>query len=143
MEALSKRENVVPKDVVLVELSKFVENWTFEKQEDYKLEESYPQVIVAMMKGLVVFDEKFKPTVTLLVPLTDQDDVAVVSHIEFRTRLKPTDLANITKGLDITKQQVEYTLRCLCYITKKERAYLDKFSKFDYKVIEQIASVFF
>ena len=135
METLREKKDLVPKEAVLAELSKFVENWTFEKQEDYKLEDSYPQVIVAMMKGLVVFDDKLKPSVTLLVPLTDQDGMEVVGQIDFRTRLKPTDLAAITKGLDITKQQVEYTLRCLSYITQKERAYLDKFCKFDYKVI--------
>ena len=143
METLSSKDDLIPKDVALMELSKFVENWTFEKQEDWKIEDNYPQVLSSIRKGLLVFDDDLKPTLTLLNPIKDVDGNIVVEKIEFRTRLKPTDLANITKGLDISKQQVEYTLRCLSYITGKDKAYLDKFCKFDYKAIEQTATVFF
>jgi len=143
METLKNKEDVVSNEVALKEVGKFVETFTFESIEDWKLEDSYPQLLKAVKKGLVVFDEKGNPVVELLQPINDTDGEHVVSSVTFRTRIKPTDLSNITKGLDVTKQQVEYTLRCLSYITKLNKSYLDKLCKFDYKVIEQTSTVFF
>jgi hypothetical protein len=137
-----QQPDVVVKEVALKELREFVECYTYETVEDWKLEDEYPQFLKAIMKGLVVFTDQ-KPTYTLTQPIMSDSGEALVSECSFRTRIKPSQLATITKGLNVAKQQVEYTLRCLSYITGQGRIMLDKFDKFDYKVIEQISSVFF
>jgi len=143
MENIFKRPDVINKEVAITEMQSFVERWTYEKPERWKVEEDYPQVLKAIEKGILVFDEDSQPIYTLAFPIKTDEGNDAVSKIEFRTRIKPTDLANITKGLNVAKQQVEYTLRCLSYITGQNRVMLDKFDKFDYKAIEQISTVFF
>ena len=94
------------------------------------------------MLGLLYFDDSMKPSYVLKYPIKNEEGEDSITQIDFRTRIKPNDLANVMKGLDIAKNQIEYTLRCLSYINKQNKAMLDKFEKFDYKVIEQVSTVF-
>ena len=137
-----QQEDLVSKEMALQEIHDFVEKYNYESKKADELEEEYPQVLKAIQKGLLVFKDG-KPFYTLLVPILTDAGAKDLETVEFRTRLKPSQLAAITKGLNVAKQQMEYTLRCLSYIIKKEKVYLDKFDKFDYKVIEQVATVFF
>jgi hypothetical protein len=132
----------VTKEIALDELGEFVETYTYERPENWKLEDEYPQVLKAIQKGLIVFVDN-KPTYSLVFPIKTDSGEIHVSECVFRTRIKPSQLAAITKGLNVAKQQVEYTLRCLSYVTGQSRTMIDKFEKFDYKVMEQVASVFF
>lgn len=143
MENVLNKKDVVEKDVAISELQSLVEKWTYERPEEWKIEDDYPQVLKAVQKGLLVIDKDNNPVFTLAFPIKSDGGNFNVSEIKFRTRIKPSDLSNITKGLNVAKQQVEYTLRCLAYITGEPKAMLDKFDKFDYKVIEQISTVFF
>ena len=143
MENVLQKPDVDEKDVAISELQSLVEKCTYEKPEEWKVEEDYPQVLKAIQKGLVVIDKDKNPVFTLAFPIGEKGGTLNVTEIKFRTRIKPSDLSNITKGLNVAKQQVEYTLRCLAYITGEPKAMLDKFDKFDYKVIEQISTVFF
>lgn len=124
------------------EVQKFVEKYDDKKKEDWEIENDYPHVIEALKLGLLSFNEESKPFYKLKYPIKNEEGEVSVTDIDFRTRIKPNDLANVMKGLDISKNQIEYTLRCLSYITKQPKAMLDRFEKFDYKVIEQVSTVF-
>lgn len=132
----------VTKEIAIKEMQKFVEKYDDKQKEDYEIENDYPTAIEAITRGLLVFDNESNPTYTLKDPIRNSEGDIAVDKIDFRTRIKPQQLSDIMKGLDISKNQIEYTLRCLAYITKQPKAMLDKFEKFDYKVIEQVSTVF-
>lgn len=135
-------ENKVPTDQAIAELQLFVEKYDGKVKKDYEIENDYPQVLEAVEKGLLSFDEDLKPTLRLKDPIKNTEGEVSVSEISFRTRIKPTQLSDIMKGLDIGKNQLEYSLRIHAYLTGQPKAMLDKFSKFDYKVIDQLSTVF-
>lgn len=132
----------MPKEVAVKELQGFVEKWDDRKKEDFEIESDYPHLIKAMQSGHLVIDENKKPVFTLKYPIKTDEGGDGLSVIDFRTRIKPDDLANITKGLDIGKNQVEYSLRCMAYLTKQPKGILNKLEKFDFKVVEQISTIF-
>lgn len=144
MENALTEKDVVAKEIAIAEYQDFVEKFTYERPEDWKVEDDYPQALKAIQKGLLKFESN-KPKYTLLEPLVSNAGGQTISEIDFRTRIKPMDLARITDGLNISKKQMEYTLRCLAYLTKIDggKVALNKLGKFDYKVIEQVATVFF
>lgn len=143
MENILESEDVISKEIAVKEIQKLVKKWSYDDIDDWKAEEDYPQLLKAIQKGLVTFDENLKPTFKLAFPVKNSDGDESVSIVDFRTRIKPVDLANITDGLNVSKKQVEYTLRCLSYLTQQPKMVLNKFDKFDYKVVEQISTVFF
>ena len=132
----------ITKEQAIQEIQKFVEKYDDKKKLDWEVENDYPHVIEAIMLGLLYFDDSMKPSYVLKYPIKNEEGEDSITQIDFRTRIKPNDLANVMKGLDIAKNQIEYTLRCLSYITKQPKAMLDRFEKFDYKVIEQVSTVF-
>jgi len=96
-------------------------------------------IISAIQKGLLTIENNI-PTYTLLKPIGEGD--ISVDKINFRTRIKPMDNARITQGLDISKNQFEYILRCNCFLTGQSKGIYNSFEKYDLKVIEQICSIF-
>lgn len=139
MEELNEK---IPTEVAIKEIQDFVyENLDIKKQ-DFEISQDYPQMLKAVEQGYLTFDENNHPTLVLKEPIKNAEGVISVSEIKFRNRIKPSQLKEIMKGLDIAKNQIEYLHRQLAYITFQPVAMLDKFSKFDYKVIDQIATVF-
>ena len=139
---MEHENHVVEREIAIAEIQKFVEKFDDKKKKEDEIENEYPHVVEAVCLGLLVFNDNSLPKFKLKYPILNEDKEIAVSDVEFRTRIKPGDLANIMKGLDIGKNQIEYTLRCLSYIIKQPKAMLDKFEKFDYKVIEQVSTVF-
>ena len=139
---MENEEHVVEREIAVKEIQKFVEKFDDKKKKEDEIENDYPHVIEAVCQGLLVFSGDSIPKFKLKYPIKNEEGEIAVTDVDFRTRIKPGDLANIMKGLDIAKNQIEYTLRCLSYIIKQPKAMLDKFEKFDYKVIEQVSTVF-
>lgn len=135
-------ESKMSKEMAVSELQQFVEKWDDKKKEDFEIEQDYPHLIQAMQDGFLVLGEDLKPSFQLKYPILTDGGGDGLSKIDFRTRIKPDDLTNITKGLDIGKNQMEFNLRCLAYLTRQPKAMLNKLEKFDYKVVEQICSIF-
>ena len=132
----------VSKEIAIKEIQKFVLEHDGAKKEDWQIENDYPQMLQAVQEGNLVFNDKMIPKLTLKEAIMNTEGEESVSEIDFRTRIKPTQLAEIMKGVDLGKNQMEYSLRVISYLTKQPRAMLDKFGKFDYKVIDQISTVF-
>ena len=137
-------KDVLTEKIAVKELQKLILNFNFEKVEDYKILEDYPQVIIAIKKGLFVLDEKnLIPKYNLAFPIVKESEENSVKVVNFRTRIKPLDLVSITKGLNMSKQQQEYMLICLSYLSGLSKGELNLIEKFDYKVIEQVSTIFF
>lgn len=137
-------EKVVDKDIAIVEVQKFVEKFDDKKPKDFEVEDKYPNLLEAVELGLLVFHpETLKPSYTFKHPVKDDNQDVVLAKIEqFRTRIKPSELNDIMQGLEINKKQIEYVLRIMAFFTFQPKAMFDKMEKFDYKVLEQISSVF-
>ena len=132
----------VSKEVAVQEVMDFVEYHLDVVKKDYEIESDYPQIVKAIEDGRLSFNEKKIPTLVLKEPILNTEGQVSLDTITFRTRIKPTQLAEVMKGVDLQKNQLEYSLRALSYLTGQVRAMLDNFGKVDYKTIDQIATVF-
>jgi len=138
----NEKEYVVSEEIAIKEMQDFVEKWDDKKKKDWEIQDLYPQVLIAIQEGLLVIGADKKPVFNLKYPIkTDEGNVAL-DVVTFRTRIRPQQLSDIMKGLDISKNQIEYTLRCFAFLTGQSISMLNKLEKFDYKVIDQISTVF-
>lgn len=138
----NEKEYAVSEEIAIQEMQDFVEKWDDKKKKDWEIQDLYPQVLIAIQEGLLVIGADKKPVFTLKYPIkTDEGNVAL-DVVTFRTRIRPQQLSDIMKGLDISKNQIEYTLRCFAFLTGQPISMLNKLEKFDYKVIDQISTVF-
>lgn len=109
-----------------------------------KVKEDYLDVIEAVEDGLLVF-EKGRPVYTLRVPLFEgaEDSSLVVKTVNgIRSRIKEADRALVMDGIDIEKKQGTFVLKMLSFITQLSLTELKQLEKEDYRVLQQIASVF-
>lgn len=137
------KNTAVSKDVALDDLEKFVNYYSKKPVERTTLSESYPDVLDAIMEGHLSFDENQVPKLKLKEPIKGEDSGNVaLDSLDFKTRIKPSDKANLGKGLSITTDILTYQLRITAHIIGQPIAILDKLSPYDYDVVSQVASVF-
>lgn len=130
----------ISKEVALDELEKFVNNFSKKKVERSDVETAYPDVLDAICEGFVSFDENLNPTYKLKDPIKGDGDGH--KEITFKTRILPTELAKLGKGLHPINDLFELQLKMTAHIIGQPVMLLDKFSRYDYDAINQIASVF-
>lgn len=134
--------SLISKDVALDDLEKFVNHYSKKPVERNTLSESYPDVLEAIMDGNLSFDENQIPTLKLQQSLKDEEGNIFLDSINFKTRIKPSDKANIGKGLTIQTDILTYQLRMTAHIIGQPVAVLDRLSPYDYDVVSQVAAVF-
>lgn len=132
----------ISKEVALEDLEKFINSFVKKPVPANELEESYPDVLEAIMDGFLSFDADGLPKLKLKFPIKTEGGEVAVSDITFRTRIKPTTLADLAKGLHPQKEVFTLQLKMTSYIIDQPVAMLDKFERYDYDVISQVASVF-
>lgn len=136
-------KNAISKDVALDDLEKFVNHFSKKPVERNTLSESYPDVLEAIMDGNLSFDENQVPTLKLNTPLKSENNTEVtLESLTFKTRVKPSDKANIGKGLSIQTDILTYQLRMTAHIIGQPVAILDRLSPYDYDVVSQVSAVF-
>lgn len=139
----------VPTEVAIVELTNFLKK---HKEKDFRrgkmtqdvIEEDYVDVIEAIEDGLLVFDEKSKPTYTLRNPLyaTAEDKSLQKTEVTFRSRIKEADKNLLMDNLDMKKQMGTYTIKYISYITQLSMTEVKELETDDFDVLNQICSVF-
>lgn len=103
--------------------------------------EDYPLTLRAIEQGhFAVIDGV--PTFKLYEPIMTDSGALDHDHITFVTRIKPTEQERLSRGLNVQKQQVLLAMKMLAFMIGKSKSYLDKYSKNDYKTIQEIAQVF-
>lgn len=136
--------SAVSEEVAVKEIVDFYNFFALEQLTEEEILEDLSIVKKAVMEGLLVFDSESKvPTYTLKDPVkNDAGDIALET-ITFKTRIFPNDHVKLSKGLNIQKETMAYAMRCTAHLAGLASAnYLNKFSKFDYTVIQQIGTVF-
>ncbi len=133
---------VISKEVALDELESFINKFVKKPCLKENMEDTYPDVLDAIMDGFISFKEDGVPVFILKDPIKNDAGDISLSEINFRTRIKPTTLADLAKGLHPQTQVFTLQLRMTAYVIDQPVAMLDKFSRYDYDVINQISSVF-
>jgi len=138
---MSEKKQVISDENALNELELFINEWVEKPDPKAELKEAYPLIFEAITNGNLVLNENV-PVYTLRNPIKNDDGQISESEINFKTRIVPSQQANLGRGLNIQLDQLKYALKCISFIVGKNEAMLDKFSKKDYNTIREIASVF-
>ena len=107
-----------------------------------ELEETYPDILDAIMDGFLSFDGTGLPVLKLKDPIKNEAGTVSLSELNFRTRIKPTTLRDLAKGIDLKKDPIGLNLKMIAYITDQTEVMVDNYSRYDYEVISQICTVF-
>ena len=138
---MKNNKEVVSKEVALSELESFVNSNVKKPVSIENLEDFYPDVLDAIIDGYLSFEDG-SPIYTLKEPIkNDKGDVSII-EIKFKTRIKPTTLADLAKGLHPQTEAYTLTLRMTSFIIGQPMVMLDKFGRYDFDAISQIATVF-
>ncbi len=137
-----KKQQLVSEDVAIAELKDFINpHLVTEPLEDEDVKENYGACLRAIKEGNLTFTDgiaHFK----LKEPIKNESGEDVLSNVDFKTRIRPNELANLSKGINLSKESFQYALKCTAFIIGQPQAYLNKLGKFDYTVIQQLAAVF-
>lgn len=129
----------ISEEIAIQEIKDYLLNFV---DGEVNVKESYPKTLEAVMQGRLVFSEDLTPTYTLLQVLNKGTEFEK-KQIVFRTRVKPTDTANLAKGIDLKLDTVKYSLILIAHLcglaTINE---LDNLSKKDYSFIQEFSPVF-
>lgn len=136
------KKAVISKEVALKELEQLINRFVKKPVSNDKLEETYPDILDAIMDGYLSFDGTGVPVLKLKDPIKLEDGSVLHSEINFRTRIKPLTLANIAKGLNPQTEVFMLQLKMTSFIIDKDVEMLDNFSRYDWDVIQQVSSVF-
>lgn len=136
------KKAVISKEVALKELEQLVNRFVKKPVSNDKLEETYPDILDAIMDGYLSFDGTGIPVLKLKDPIKLEDGSILHSEINFRTRIKPLTLANIAKGLNPQTEVFMLQLKMTSFIIDKDVEMLDNFSRYDWDVIQQVSTVF-
>jgi len=139
----------VPTEVAIVDLTNFLKK---HKEKEFRrgkmtqeiIEEEYVDVIEAIEDGLLVFDDKNKPTYKLRNPLyaNAEDKSLQKTEVTFRSRIKEADKNLLMDNLDMKKQMGTYTIKYISYITQLSMTEVKELETDDFDVLNQICSVF-
>ncbi len=139
----------VPTEVAIKDLTEFLKK---HKEKEFRrgkmtedvIEEDYIDVIEAIEDGLLIFDDKKKPTYTLRRPLYGdvEDKSLTIKEVTFRARIKESDKNMLMDGLDIKKQLGTYTIKYISFMTQLSMTEVKELEKDDFDVLNQICSVF-
>jgi hypothetical protein len=137
------KDKTISKEVALVELEKVV-NWFVKKPVPVEeLEETYPDVLEAIMDGLLVFNTDNVPTYKLKNPIKGEESGSVVlDSLTFKTRIKPTDQRKIAFGIDFKKDPIGFQHKAIAYLTSQPELMIDNYSRYDLDVIQQVSTLF-
>ena len=131
----------IAEDVAITEVKVFVDDIT---DEDINLEEvkdKYPKLTKAVMLGLIALGE-IPLTYELKEPIKNPAGDITVSQLNIKTRILPDDQKRLVKGLNMKTDKFEFGLRCMAFIVDQPTAMLNKFGRFDYKLIEELSELF-
>ena len=133
---------VVAENVAIEDVIKFAEYHADKAFDIDQVKESYPDVIEAVRLGLLTFDDDQVPTLKLKRPVKNKAGEVTLDSIVFKTRLPVSEQERLAKGIDIKNEQMKLVNKYRAYFIKQPVAMLDEIGKFDFRVIDQVSSVF-
>ena len=135
--------SAVSEEVAEKELIEFYKHFSLENESDEDILSGLSVAKRAVMEGLLSFNEDKEPKFKLKHPVKNDNDEVTLSEITFKTRIFPNDHIRLSKGLNIQKETMAYAMRCTAHLAGLPSvAYLNKLSKYDYTVLQQVGTVF-
>lgn len=135
-------EYKVAEDVAIADVKAFVEYHLEKNVPEEKVTDDYPDIIEAVKLGLLVFGEDQTPTLTLKRPVKNAEGGIALGSVVFKTRLLVSDQERMAKGVDYALDRLKLINRFRAFFISQPVAMLDKLGKFDFKVIDQLSTVF-
>lgn len=137
----TETKEVVSKEVAVQEVLEFVHKNGHKKVTLEDIEENYSHILEKVMSGHLQLEGI--PVLKLEEPIKNEDGEEIQNEVEFKhTRIKPSQMSGITKGLDLKKDPFGFITRCTSFLLWEPISMLDKLSKNDYKVVEEMTPVF-
>lgn len=131
--------NAINKELAIEELHSYLSNYL---DVQFEVEKDYPKLLNAVMQGRLSFNEEKKPVYILIEPI-NQGTEFETKELILKNRVLPSVGADLAKGIDLQKESFKYGLVVTAHIcgfaSYKE---LDKLSKKDYQLIQELAPVF-
>jgi hypothetical protein len=132
----------VAEEVAIEDLRQFLKLRKRKSMDAEELLETYPDIVEAIQLGLLTLPEDGAPTYILRDPIKGDSGEISTSQIIFKTRITPSEQRKVANGVDLKKDQLLFAHKCLAFVVGQPLAMLDKFEEGDYKVIDQLATVF-
>lgn len=132
-------ENKISQEVAVEEIKALVFEHNADTITNEKALESYKNSIKAIERGSLVIDGD-NVTYKLHRPFGSGDSLK--EEIKFKTRIKPQDNENISKGIDLKNETFKYINRCNMHLSGLAIGQYNELSKVDLKVIEEVCSIF-
>lgn len=139
----------ISEDVAINEFIEFLKPY---KKREYrkglltseKILDEYPNVVDAIMDGLLVFKKDQALELTLRYPIETEgkNDALATKKVVFTTRVKPSDTMRLMDGINLQTQQSKYVMRFIRHITGLAQGEIDNLDKEDYDTINQLSTVF-
>lgn len=136
-------EYKIAEEVAITELKIFIEYHLDDTIDESQVSKDYAVVLKAMQRGLLDISDMDAPALTLKSPIKTDSGAIDQSKITFLTRIPKSKLAGLSKGFDIIKNPIGFANVLTAYLIQQPAvAMLDKYSKVDMKVIDQLTGLF-
>lgn len=139
---MTKSKTVVSKEIAITEIETLINRFEKRPVKRDEIEETYPDILDAIMEGYLSFDGTGIPVLKLKEPIKGNTGNVVLETINFKTRIKPTTLRDLARGIDLKKDPLGLNLKMTAYITDQPEIMVDNYSNFDYGVVTQICTIF-
>lgn len=136
------KKTVISKEVALDEVENLINKFVKRPVERDEIEETYPDILDAVMDGFLTFNEKGDPVYKLKNPIATESGTTAVESLTFKTRILPSELREIAKGVDMKKDPLGLISKMIAFITGQTEKMADKYSRYDYDAISQICTIF-
>lgn len=131
----------IDETVAITDFREFYAKHNRKPIEDEKILEQYPDVIEAIKLGNLDLTGT-QPMYNLAKPVLNDDGGNDTMAVVFKTRILPSEQRSISKGIDVAKDKLFFVHKCYAHIIGQPVQMLDKFSKEDYAVVEQVSALF-
>lgn len=137
------KKTVISKEVALTEIDKLINKFVKKPVEFDEIEETYPDILDAIMDGYLSFNkETGVPILKLKDPIKNSEGTVTLSEVTFKTRIKPTVLRSLAKGIDLKKDPMGLQLKMVAHITDQTENMIDNYEVYDLDVIQQVSAIF-
>lgn len=136
------KKTVISKDVALTEIETLINKFVKKPVPFEEIEETYPDILDGIMDGQITFDNDGVPVFKLKEPIKSESGEVVLDVVNFKTRIKPTELREIAKGIDLKKDPLGLQLTMVAFITGQPVKMIDNYGRYDHDIINQVCTIF-
>ena len=123
---MSTTKTVISKEIALTEIETLINRFVKKPVRFDEIEETYPDILDAIMDGYLSFNKETGiPVLKLKYPVKNVQGDNTLSEITFKTRIKPTTLRNLAKGIDLKKDPMGLQLKMVAHITEQLETMID------------------